>query len=63
MNDIIISALAKDNERFVVVCTPETRGEAMRTLGRWASDPELSFNWYDAAAMSKDIREVECVGK
>jgi len=63
MTDIIISALAKGNERFVVVCTPETRSEAMRTLGRWACDPELAFGWHDAAAMSREIREADCVGK
>ena len=30
----------------------------LRTLGRYAADPELSFSWYDAAIMSKKIREL-----
>lgn len=29
---------------------------AMRTLGRWANDPELAFSWHDAAVMSLRVR-------
>jgi hypothetical protein len=28
-------------------------------LGRYAADPDLSFSWYDAAVMSKKIREID----
>ena len=33
------------------------KAEALRTLGRFASDPKLpSFTWYDAACLSQRIR-------
>jgi hypothetical protein len=28
----------------------------LRTFGRYASDPELSFSWYDAAVLSQKLR-------
>ena len=31
--------------------------EALRTLGRYASNQELSFTWYDAAVLSQKIRQ------
>jgi hypothetical protein len=33
------------------------RAEALRMLGRHASNPELSFSWYDAAVLSQRIRQ------
>jgi len=29
----------------------------LRLLGRYASNPELSFSWYDAAVLSQKIRQ------
>ncbi len=34
-----------------------SRAETLRTLGRYASNPELSFTWYDAAVLSQKIRQ------
>jgi hypothetical protein len=34
-----------------------SRAETLRVLGRYASDPELSFTWYDAAVLSQKIRQ------
>jgi hypothetical protein len=50
-------ALAKGEERYVFMFTDERRAEAISTLGRFASDPELSFTWYDAARLSQTIRQ------
>jgi hypothetical protein len=66
MNGINALALAKGNERFCLIFTDANKPEALRTLGRWASDPELpAFNWYDAATLSNRIRlmEAECCGR
>jgi hypothetical protein len=49
--------LCKGRERYVVLFDEPGRREALRTLGRWASNHELSFTWYDAARLSKEIRE------
>jgi hypothetical protein len=34
-----------------------SRAETLRMLGRYASNPELSFTWYDAAVLSQKIRQ------
>jgi hypothetical protein len=39
--------------------TEEQKTEMLRTLGRYAADPELSFSWYDAAVLSQKVRELD----
>ena len=56
--DINVLALVKGEERYVVLFDDEKRGEALRTLGRYASNPELSFSWYDAAVLSQKVRSM-----
>lgn len=56
--DINVLALVKGEERYVFLFDDNNRGEALRTLGRYASNPELSFSWYDAAVLSQKIRQV-----
>jgi len=55
--DINILALAKGEERYIFLYNDTTRSEMLRTLGRYASDSELSFSWYDAAVMSQKVRK------
>jgi hypothetical protein len=55
--DIFVTALIKGPDRYVLLYTAATRAEALRTLGRWASEPELDFTWYDAVTLSQRIRE------
>lgn len=55
--DINVLALIKGEERYVFLYTNENKDECLRTLGRFASNPELSFNWYDAAVLSFKIRQ------
>ena len=58
MNEgINVLALVKKNERYVFLYDDESREETLRTLGRYASNPELSFTWYDAAVLSQKIRQ------
>lgn len=54
--DINVLALVKGEERYIFLFDDEHRSEALRTLGRFASNPELSFSWYDAAVLSQRIR-------
>ena len=54
--DINILALAKGEERYIFLYNDETRNETLRMLGRYASNSELSFSWYDAAVMSQKVR-------
>ena len=55
--DINVLALVKGDERYVFLYDDASRAEALRTLGRFASNPELSFSWYDAAVLSQRIRQ------
>ena len=54
--DINVLALVKGTERYVFLFDDANRSNALRTLGRYASNPELSFSWYDAAVLSQKIR-------
>jgi hypothetical protein len=55
--DINVLALVKGVERYVFLYDDSSRAETLRTLGRYASNPELSFTWYDAAVLSQRIRQ------
>ena len=54
--DINVVALVKGAERYIFLYDDENRSRALRVLGRYASSPELSFSWYDAAILSQKIR-------
>ena len=55
--DINVLALVKGQERYVFLYNDQNRAETLRTLGRYASNPDLSFTWYDAAVLSQKIRQ------
>lgn len=54
--EINVLALVKGEERYVFIYSDENRSQTMKTLGRYASDPELSFTWFDAAVLSQKMR-------
>ena len=58
-DDINVLALVKGAERYVFLYDDSSRAETLRVLGRFASNPELSFTWYDAAVLSQKIRQEE----
>lgn len=55
--DVNVLALVKGKERYLYLFEDSQQAEALRALGRHASNPELSFTWYDAAVLSKRIRK------
>lgn len=55
-DDINVLALVKGKERYLYLYEDAQQADALRALGRHASNPELSFTWYDAAVLSKRIR-------
>jgi len=55
--DINVLALVKGSERYVFLYDDVSRAETLRMLGRYASNPDLSFTWYDAAVLSQKIRQ------
>ena len=55
-DDVNVLALVKGKERYLFLYDDSQQADALRALGRSASNPELSFTWYDAAVLSKRIR-------
>ena len=49
--------LLRSRERYVFIYDDAHRAETLRTLGRFAAEPELSFSWWDAAVLSQKIRQ------
>lgn len=49
-------ALVKGEEKYVFLFDEKNRSQTLRQLGKYASDPDLSFTWYDAAVLSQKIR-------
>ncbi|MCA9215367.1 MAG: hypothetical protein KDB27_20015 [Planctomycetales bacterium] len=56
-DDINVMALMKGDERYVFLFDDANRSQVLRTLGRYASSPDLSFSWYDAAVLSQKVRK------
>lgn len=54
--DLNVLLLQKGKERYLFAYTADHSEETLRTLGRFASNPELSFNWDDAAVLSQRVR-------
>lgn len=63
MSDTLVYALVKEStgERYVFLCDDcrESRQELMKAFGRFASDPNLSFSWYDAAHLAQTVMKSE----
>ncbi len=57
-SDINVVALVRGSEQYIFMFDEANRTETLRTLGRYAADPDLSFTWYDAAILSQKVREV-----
>ena len=50
-------SLVKGKERYVFLYTDDKTAEVLQQLGRFASNPELSFTWYDAAVVATKVRK------
>ena len=55
--DIHIACVVRGVERYTILYRDDTKAEAIKVLGKWASDPGLSFTWFDCARLAKVIRE------
>jgi hypothetical protein len=49
--------LIKGEECYMFLYSESNRTELLRLFGRFADDDQLSFSWYDAAVLSKKVRE------
>lgn len=57
--EVNVVALVKKTERYIFLYDDESSPALLQRLGRFASDPELSFSWYDAAVISQKVRRLK----
>ena len=57
--DVNVIALIKKGERYIFLYDDENRAACLRTMGRFASNDELSFTWLDAAKLSQTVRSAK----
>ena len=57
-----VVGVARGKEQYIFVFNDRTRTDALRILGRFAADPDLSFTWFDAAVLSQQIRSMPRTG-
>jgi hypothetical protein len=48
----------KDEERYWFLYDDEHVSDMFKCLARYASNPDLSFTWYDAAIVSQAVRNL-----
>ena len=59
MGEVNRIVVVKGTERYIFTYDYDAVGreELFRVFGRYASNPELSFTWYDAAGLSQKVRQ------
>lgn len=59
MTDAIpnVTAIPRHGEWYIVLWYEHHRRDVLQQFGRWASNPELSFTWNDAAKAASNIAE------
>lgn len=55
--EVNVLALTKGSERYVFLFNERNREELFRQFAKHACDQELSFTWYDAAVLSRKVRQ------
>jgi hypothetical protein len=54
-----VLVLVKGEEQYTFTYHDDRKADALRTFGRFAGNPDLSFTWYDAAVLSQKVRQQE----
>ena len=55
--EVNVLALIKGNEQYVYVYDDDSRDVLIDTFRDQAADPQYTFNWFDAAVMTRKARE------
>ena len=58
MDDINLLILIKNEDKYIFIFEDHQAKEVLRTLGKFAANPELNFNWHDAAKLSRAVRNI-----
>jgi hypothetical protein len=57
-SDVLLLVVRRGQDRYVWIFTPNRRDEVVRSAGRFASNPDLNFTWWDAAQLASKVREM-----
>jgi hypothetical protein len=57
MDDFNIVCLARDGQNYIWFFTDSQRENTKRNIGEMASNPDVDFNWYDAAKVLEQVRQ------
>jgi hypothetical protein len=52
-----VQQFAKGEDKYIWIFDDRNRDATLRQIARDAANPELSLTWYDAAVLSKKVRE------
>lgn len=55
MDEFNIVCLVKGDQKYIWLFTDSQRAETLLSIGKMASNPEVDFNWYDAARLRKQV--------
>jgi len=50
-------SLVKGRERFLVRCEAGSEEAAITQLMHWAGDPDMDFDWFDAAVLARQVTQ------
>lgn len=56
--DLFAAGLQRAGERYIWLWTEDRKSDMQRSLGRFATCEDLSFTWWDAACIAKQMREL-----
>ena len=56
--DVVSLHKTATGEVYMVIFPPDQGCEAIQAIGRWARNPDLSFTWFDAAALSENVSAI-----
>jgi hypothetical protein len=55
--ELNVLALIKGHERYVFIYDDNARPQLVDVFRQYATDPQLSFNWFDAAVLTEKARQ------
>jgi hypothetical protein len=50
-------SLVKGADRYIVRCDTGSEEAAIAQLMTWAEDPDLDFDWFDAAVLARQVTQ------
>ena len=53
-----VVALCKGDEKYIFIFDEQSRPATIKQFAKFATNTELSFNWFDAAKCCQKVREL-----